>query len=120
METLHAVCTLLLGFLLVQSPSEDSVQESLKKGKEALAKLDAKKAIAHFTQAIKKDPKNAEALCFRGRSYGLDLEREKAISDFNEAITLEPKFSEAYYWRGRIRHELGNRKQALDNLSEPT
>ena len=49
------------------------------------------KAIADFTEAIRLDPKYAEAYCNRGCAYRNKGDYDKAIADFTEAIRLNPK-----------------------------
>src|ERR1700752_4847598 len=100
MKIVALVCPLLLRALLAPS-SGDAAQESLKKGKEALEKYNAKEAITHLTEAIRKDPKNAEAYYYRGLAYDREQQDERAFSDFNAAIRLNPKFAEAFVARGR-------------------
>src|SRR5262245_59966390 len=93
-------CPLMLGLLLAPS-SDDAAQESLKKGKEVLENFKAKEAITHLTEAIRREPKNAEAYYHRGRAYDLARQLEEALSDFNDAIRLNPRFAEAFYERGK-------------------
>ena len=59
------------------------------------------KAIASFTEAIRLDPKFADAYAGRGVVYGREQgEPDKAIADFNEAIRLDPNCVHTYIKRG--------------------
>ena len=49
------------------------------------------KAIKDFSEAIRLDPKNAEAFVFRGIARGEKKDYPAAIEDFTEAINLDPK-----------------------------
>jgi tetratricopeptide (TPR) repeat protein len=109
---------LLRGLLLVLTALTDSDNESFNKGKEALEKNDAKQAIVHLTQAIRKDPKNAEAYCLRGQAYYHESEYEKAESDLNSGIQLDDKLAEAFFWRGRVGRILGKQKEAVRDFTQ--
>lgn len=64
-------------------------------------KRDYDKAIAHYTEAIRLDPKNAETYCDRGDIYLLQKgDYDSAIADYTEAIRLKPTDAEAYRRRG--------------------
>ena len=68
------------------------------------------------SEAIRLNPKNADAYNYRGCAWVEKGELDKAITDFNEAIRLDPKDADAYHNRaiyyGQI---IGNRaKAALD------
>ena len=54
------------------------------------------KAIADYTEAIRLNPKYAEAYYNRGVAYEDKGEHDKAIADFTEAIRLDPKYAKAY------------------------
>ena len=59
-----------------------------------------KKAIAHFTAAIKTDSKFEMAHYNLGCTYLQTKEYRYAISAFNKTVSLNQKFKEAYYNRG--------------------
>ncbi|MBR2594040.1 MAG: tetratricopeptide repeat protein [Firmicutes bacterium] len=68
---------------------------------------DYDKAIANYTEAIKRNPDYAAAYNNRGFAYNNSKESQKdiavynkAIADFNKAIELNPDFAEAYNNRG--------------------
>ena len=58
------------------------------------------RAIADYTEAIRLDPKNANAYSNRGYAYSDKGDTDRAIADFTEAIRLDPKFAIAYNNRG--------------------
>ena len=57
------------------------------------------KAINDYNEAIRLDPKNAQAWSNRGNTQFEKGEYEKAINDYSEAIHLEPK--EVFPWFNR-------------------
>ena len=61
-----------------------------------------KRAGTCFTEAIRLNPKDADAYCNRGGAYANTGELDKAIADCNQAIRLKPEFAEAYANRGII------------------
>ena len=76
------------------------------------------KAIADYTEAIRLDPKDAEAYCNRGLAYGNKGDYDKAIADYTEAIRLNPKYAEAYYNRGMTYASKGEYDKAIADYTE--
>ena len=76
--------------------SADPATKAYERGKACVGKKDFDAAIVAFTEAIRLDPKFAEAYYERGNVYYNTGERDKAIADFTDAIRLNPKHSEAY------------------------
>ena len=100
----------LIALLLLPNvaASADAAREACEKGKSRLEKRHYDAAVAAFTEAIRLDPKNAEAYESRGEAYESKDEHDKAIADYNEAIRLVPKDAGAYCGRGivyRYKHE---------------
>jgi tetratricopeptide (TPR) repeat protein len=66
------------------------------------------RAIADGDEAIRLDPKRAQAFFTRGTARFLKRDYDPALSDFNEAIRLEPAFAAAYIRRAstwRYKHQ---------------
>ena len=57
------------------------------------------KAIAEYNEAIKLDPKFAEAYMTRGNVYIQKDQFDQAFSDFNKALEINPKLAGAYMIR---------------------
>ena len=75
-------------------------------------------AIDDFNQAIKFNPKYAEAYFGRGGvRYELG-DKPGAIDDFNQAIKINPNFAEAYVVRAGARLQLGNTQGAIDDSNQ--
>ena len=78
----------LLGILLLPgvAASADPAKDAMQKGKACFEKGDNDGAVAAYSEAIRLDPKNAEAYRERGVAYHEKADLEKAITDFSAAI----------------------------------
>lgn len=79
--------------------------ELFEKGEKALANKEYFKAQAHYTEAVRLDPKYAEA--YRSRAIAREYlgESAKALTDFNIYVDLRPEDSEALFNRAVLRFE---------------
>jgi tetratricopeptide (TPR) repeat protein len=79
-------------------------------------------AIKNYNQAIRLDPKFAEAYLKRGlyySTYGVDVDKKKAIEDFDQAMRLDPKLAaSAYFNRGIVRAKLKDLKGAIADYEQ--
>ena len=76
------------------------------------------KAIADYTEAIRLNPKYANAYCNRGATYRHKGELDKAIADYTEAIRLDPSRSEAYNNRGVAYEQMGEKAKAEEDFAK--
>ena len=72
-------------------------------------------AIKDFNQAIRLDPKFAEAYNNRGSAYYGKGQYDEAIADYTKAIELNPKYDKAYNNRGTGYINLGKKDRACDD-----
>src|SRR3954470_22412600 len=70
------------------------------RGDTALDAGDYAAAVAAYTEAIARDPKNARIYMARAGAYDQLGDMDKALADANEAIKLDPKNAEAWVARG--------------------
>jgi tetratricopeptide (TPR) repeat protein len=98
--------------------SADPAADAYQKGKTYLEKGDSDAAIAAFTEAIRLDPKLANAYSDRGVAYEGKGEIDKAIADYTEAIRLDPKTALAYYNRGIAYARKGDLDKAIADYTE--
>lgn len=61
---------------------------------------DYARAIADYGQAIRLNPRDAQAYLNRGTAYAGKQDLTRAITDFDQAIRLDPQFAQAYLNRG--------------------
>jgi tetratricopeptide (TPR) repeat protein len=81
--------------------------------------LEKLREIDRFTQAIRTNPKAAEFYFQRGQvrqSLSRMEDNRLAIEDYTQAVQLEPTLAKAYFQRGCLRSELGERRQAGEDL----
>jgi serine/threonine-protein kinase len=100
------------------------------RGWEAYLAEDYDQAIAHFTQALRDNPRNAQAYVGRswarankieaGRLKAFEAadEWERVVADSTQAIRLDPDSGKAYAVRGKARAALGQVSEAMKDLDE--
>ncbi len=75
-------------------------------------------AIADFDQALKLDPKYAEAYSNRGMTKSQSGDKKGAILDFDQAIAIRPQNAIDYNLRGMTKSQLGDQSGAIADLTE--
>jgi tetratricopeptide (TPR) repeat protein len=89
------------------------------KGNNIETVLEKLREIDRCTQAIRTNPKAAELFFQRGQ-VRQSLQRMEdarlAIEDYSQAIELAPTIAKAYFHRGLLRTELGEKRQAGEDL----
>jgi lipoprotein NlpI len=81
-------------------------------------KGDRDRAIADYSEAVRLDPKFANAYNNRGLAYRAKGDNDRAIADFNEAITVDPKLASAYNNRGNAYRAKGDNDRAIADYDE--
>jgi tetratricopeptide (TPR) repeat protein len=83
------------------------------------SKGDVDRAIADFDEAIRIDPKYADAFFERGRTFADNKhDRDRAIADFTEALRLNPRLAAALRYRGDEYRRKGDYDHALADHNE--
>ncbi len=83
--------------------------------------LDKLREIDRFTQVIRTNPTAAEPYFNRGQvrqSLSRMEDNRLAIEDYTQAVKMAPGMAKAYFNRGLIRAELGERRQAGEDLRQ--
>ena len=75
-------------------------------------------AVADYTEAIRLDPKYAEAYRRRGDAWCWKDDHDKAIDDYREAIRLDPKNASAFSGRGGSYYAKGDLDHAIADCTE--
>jgi len=76
------------------------------------------KAIADYSEAIRRDGKYAKAYCNRGVAYAMQAQLDRALPDLNKALSLNPKYSKALYMRGLVYTQQGLNDKALADFTK--
>ncbi|MDR2597676.1 MAG: tetratricopeptide repeat protein [Treponema sp.] len=117
---------MLLGLLCACTATHKKVAELLESGEDAFYIGNYDKAIADYTEAIRIEPKNAEAYFRRGDTYYRKGDEWKGIDTcFSDpydqaAIQLEPDNASAWGWRWRsfAYNIISNNDRAIADYSE--
>lgn len=80
--------------------STGAADKELQEGIQAQQAGQHEKAIAVFTRAIKRNPKNVQAYFYRGVVLSGASQFDEGIKDYSKAIELKPDHKEAYWSRG--------------------
>lgn len=75
------------------------------------------KAVADYTEAIKRNSDDAALFCSRGDAYCKLSQWNNAIEDYSKAIEMNPKYAEAYYGRGSSLIQ-EDRPKAIEDLQK--
>ncbi|WP_271586606.1 tetratricopeptide repeat protein [Bradyrhizobium sp. CCBAU 53415] len=70
-------------------------------------------AIAAATEAIRQDPRDANAYYNRGNAYSISGDNDRAMADYTAAIRLDPAHANAYYNRGNAYSNKGDADHAI-------
>src|ERR1035437_5725205 len=75
------------------------------------------RAIQDYNQAIKFNPKYADALFNRGNTYQVKGQYDRAIQNYDQAIKLNPNHAGAYYNRSLAKKQKGDQAGAEADLA---
>ncbi len=75
-------------------------------------------ALIAFGEAIRLEPKMAQAFNGRAVVWGLKGEFEKALADASEALRLDPWEPEYYRTRSYVYEQLGNKECSAEDLEK--
>ncbi|MSQ47912.1 MAG: tetratricopeptide repeat protein [Deltaproteobacteria bacterium] len=96
----------------------DEASDAYDKGIKFLSEGRQRDAITAFDQAIRLNPRSAEAYLGRGMAYNETGKNEQALKDYDAALALNPQYAEAYFNRGNTYSDLGQHERALKDYNE--
>jgi lipoprotein NlpI len=111
------VAFLVLGAIMTISVAADA-DKAVEQAQTCLKKRDFKGALKATDEAVKIDPKSAEAWFLRGEANGGLRNSDEAIKDFDKTLELDPKFSSAINQRGGERFKLGDIKGSIEDFEK--
>ncbi|XP_072444623.1 hsc70-interacting protein [Chiloscyllium punctatum] len=100
--------------------SEEQMDQANEKKIEAINALsegNLEKAIGHFTEAIKLNPRLAVLYAKRASVYVKMQKPNAAIRDCDKAISINPDSAQPYKWRGKAHRLLGHWEEAARDLA---
>ncbi|MDX1919167.1 MAG: tetratricopeptide repeat protein [Candidatus Caenarcaniphilales bacterium] len=103
-------------FLLLASCSQSA--NILDEGHKHYDEGKYKESLEKYSQAVKEDPKNAEAYFYKGLAEEKTDDYKGALVDYDKAIELKPKEADYYNNRAVIKGLTDNFKGAVDDLDE--
>jgi len=75
-------------------------------------------AVIAFGEAIRLDPKMAQAFNGRAVAFGLTGDLQKALADASEALRLDPWEPEYLRTRSYVYDQLGDKESAAEDLKK--
>lgn len=100
---------------LADAAAEARVQTTYEKGLEKFSHRQFAESIPIFKQAIKEDPKDADAWTFLGRAYMMQDQFPQAIEACTTAIELNPQNAQAYTFREFCHFQLKHIREGLED-----
>jgi tetratricopeptide (TPR) repeat protein len=100
--------------------AQQDAKAELDQGTACLEQRDYDGAIEHFGEALRLDPRNAEAFNQRAVAWKYKGAFDNMIRDCTAAIRIDPKFAAAYHNRGRAWRGKKEYDKAIDDFTQAT
>lgn len=97
--------------------TNSAAQAKFDSGKARAQSNDLDGAIADFTEAVRLDPKYADAWVERGQAFFKSGNADRAVADFNQALQADPRNVGAYKSRGMAMLYKNDSDSALIDLT---
>lgn len=113
----HTIYNDLIGFTKVQNLHSEAYTE-FHEGLSYFHEEELDLAIKHYSRALERNPRMANAYNNRGVAHQNKGKTEQAKNDFDNALAIEPNHAEAYGNRGNVNDDLGNLDQAIEDYNK--
>ena len=105
--------------LIKKKEAEDYInpeiaEEEKQKGNELFKNGDFSTAVRHYTEAIKRNPRDAKLFSNRAACYTKLLAFDLALKDCDKCIELEPNFVKAYLRKAKVHAGIGQTSKAMN------
>ena len=122
LEKYHGISTKTIyndlhGFIRVQDLYQ-SVYTEFFKGLTCHSRKQYDKAIEHYSEALRQNPRIVAAYTNRGVAYSDKGDFDRAIKDCNKAIDIDPDYAEAYINRGAAYSGKGDYDRAIADYTK--
>ena len=91
--------------------------EAFARGCECAEMRSGDEALKWFDQALKLNPRDAEALSARAAAYIFKDDLKRALKDLDQSIKLAPQMMKSYSRRGYVYLALGRREEGIRDLT---
>lgn len=99
-------------------PTAPKADDFFIKAYDSYRNKDYQGAIANYTQAIRLNPRYANAYYNRGIARSDIGDKQGAIADYTQTVKINPRHDDAYYNRGLVYYELKNYQAAIADYNE--
>ncbi len=103
----------LLAVLLLASAAQQTVDDPVRAGWQAIQTGDGEKAAAAFRRALAENPRDARTLVGAGIAAHLVGRDDDAIASLKRALELQPDYAYAAYILGQVAYERGDLDLAI-------
>ena len=83
-------------------------------GKKLYEKKEFAAAASSFDEALKMNPRNAEALTYKGAAFSELKQYKDSLLALNSALKIDSEYKYAWYWKGIVLKNLGKKEKAVE------
>lgn len=96
--------------------ADEKVDRLIQQGRQAFQSQQFDKALTHFNQAIKADPKNVNAWWYQAQVHESLEKHAEAVNDYTKVLELDPTLHQALNERGSVYFQLGKINESVKDF----